>query len=144
MLCKAFSIATSGSAGAKVEYSGTFFNNSVQPTDLTFGIRLVNQSTNAETDIESGTWSNVNPNSGYNTSSSVTVPANTPAGTYSAYPIYKDENGAWQKMDSEVAAQTITIIAAGEGPVVVGSPSVSNGGYVTPSSGTYTVQYMEQ
>ena len=140
MQCIAFSIATSGTAGSGIQYSGTFYNTSLQSTDLTIGIRLVNQSTNEETDMEATTWSGVNPNEGYTiTNGSVVIPANTPAGTYSAYPIYKNENDTWQKMDSNLEAPTITILAAGEGLVVNGTPTISNGGYVTPNSGIYSI-----
>lgn len=139
MKCNAFTISSSASAGASASFSGTFFNTSLQTTDLTWGIQLVNQSTDDVTNIEVETWDDVAYNEGFSTNSAITIPVSQAPGAYTAYPAYKDENGAWQKMASSLSMPTLTVNAAGEGLIVNGTPTVSNGGYVTSNSGTFTV-----
>ena len=118
-------------------------NTSIIASSQTVGVRMVNNESSEATDIEATTWS-LEPNYFYtNASMSFTIPTQMAAGEYTVYPIFKDENNDWQLMQLPYGYSSIpamTVLTAGEGLIVDGTPTVSDDGYVTPTSGTYTIR----
>ena len=128
------------SPGNGLGISSSFTNNSFLTLNFTYGIKLVNNSTSAETYLEYSTYSNVSWGQGFNFSRSVSTSASMAAGTYTVYPYYKDGEGVWHPMSYSIELPTLTVLADGEGMYVTGTPAVSDEGYVTTNSGTITVR----
>lgn len=128
------------SPGNRLGVSSSFTNNSFLTLDITYGVKLVNNSTNAGTYLEYSTYSNVSWGEGFNFSSSVSTSASMAAGTYTVYPYYKDGEGVWHPMSYSIELPTLTVLADGEGLYVTGTPTVSDEGHVTTNSGTITVR----
>lgn len=144
MTCDGYSLGSNATAAGSSN-SLTFTkvtNTSIIASSQTVGVRLVNNENSATTDIEATTWA-LGPNFYTDADISFTVPTLMDAGEYTIYPIFKDENDQWQIMkflDGYSSIPTMTVLAAGQGLIVDGTPTVSNGGYVTPTSGTFTIR----
>lgn len=145
MTCDGYSLGSNATAAGSSN-SLTFTkvtNTSIIASSQTVGVRLVNNENSATTDIEATTWA-LGPKYFYTDADiSFTVPPLMDAGEYTIYPIFKDENDQWQIMkflDGYSSIPTMTVLAAGQGLIVDGTPTVSNGGYVTPTSGTFTIR----
>ncbi|MBR6086299.1 MAG: C10 family peptidase [Prevotella sp.] len=145
MTCDGYSLGSNATAAGSSN-SLTFTkvtNTSVIASSQTVGVRMVNDESSEATDIEATTWG-LEPNYYYMSNKmSFTVPTQMDAGEYKIYPIFKDENDQWQIMkflDGYNSIPTMTVLAAGEGLIADGTPTVSDDGYVTPTSGTYTIR----
>jgi len=116
-------------------------NNSFLTLSFTVGLKLVNQSTSDITYLEYTSYPFENKSWGQG--SAFTDYASTEVtlagGTYKAYPVYKDDEGNWHPLVYSFEEPTLNVMALGEGPAVNGTETISNGGYVTPKSGTFTV-----
>lgn len=141
--CNSLTLTNSSiTAGNDLWINTSITNNSFLSLNFTAGLKLVNQSTLAETYFEFTTYPFNNFSWGQSrsfddkTSTEVTFAS----GTYKAYPVYKDDEGNWHPLIYSFDEPTLTVIAPNEGPTVNGTQTVSNGGYVTPNSGTYTVR----
>lgn len=128
------------SPGNSLGISSSFTNNSFVTLDITFGAKLVNNSTSAETYLEYSSFGEVSWGEGFNFTNSASTSASMAAGTYTVYPVYKDGEGVWHPMLYDFALPTLTVLAADEGLYVTGAQTISDGGYVTPNSGTFTVR----
>lgn len=128
------------SPGNRLGVSSSFTNNSFVTLEITFGAKLVNNSTSAETYLEYSSFGEVSWGEGFNFSSSVSTSASMAAGTYTVYPYYKDGEGVWHPMSYSIELPTLTVLADGEGLYVTGTPTVSDEGHVTTNSGTITVR----
>ena len=144
MTCDGYSLGSNATAAGSSN-SLTFTkvtNTSIIASSQTVGVRLVNNESSS-TDIEATTW-DLGPNYYYTSNNmSFTVPTQMAPGEYTVYPIFKDENDQWQIMklpDRYSSIPTMTVLAAGEGLIVDGTPTVSDDGYVTPTRGTYTIR----
>lgn len=145
MTCDGYSLvsnATAAGSSNSLRFTKVT-NTSIIASSQTVGVRMVNNESSEATDIEATTWG-LEPNYYYMSNNmSFTVPTQMDAGEYKIYPIFKDENDQWQIMkflDGYSSIPTMTVLAAGEGLIVDGTPTVSDDGYVTPTSGTYTIR----
>ena len=127
------------SPGNQLGISASVTNNSFLTLNFTVGLKLVNQSTLEETYLEYYASNNVSWGQGYSFTQYVNTEVTLAGGTYKAYPVYKDDEGNWHPLVYSFEEPTLNVIALGEGPTVNGAATISNGGYVTPSSGTFTV-----
>lgn len=116
-------------------------NNSFLTLNFTVGLKLVNQSTSDITYLEYTSYPFENKTWGQG--SAFTDYASTEltlaSGTYTVYPVYKDNEGNWHPLTYDFEEPTLNVIGLDEGPIVNGAQTISNGGYVTPTSGTFTV-----
>ena len=127
------------SPGNKLGITSSVTNNSFVTLNFTVGLKLVNQSTDDVTYLEYNSFNNVSWGEGYNFTKSVSTEVTLEGGTYKAYPVYKDDEGNWHPLTYDFEEPTLNVIGLDEGPVVNGTPTISNGGYVTPNSGTYSI-----
>lgn len=126
------------SPGNSLGVSSSFTNNSFVTLDITFGVKLVNNSTSEETYFEYSNYEDVSWGQGFNFTNYASTSPSMAAGTYTVCPVYKDGEGVWYPMEYDFALPTLTLLAADEGLYATGAPTISDGGYVTPSSGTFT------
>ncbi len=116
-------------------------NNSFLTLSFTVGLKLVNQSTSDITYLEYTSYPFENKSWGQG--SAFTDYASTEltlaSGTYTVYPVYKDNEGNWHPLTYDFEEPTLNVLGLDEGPIVNGAQTISNNGYVTPTSGTFTV-----
>ena len=139
--CNSMSLTSNSiSPGNSLGVSTVFRNNSFVTLDITFGAKLVNNSTSAETYLEYNSYDDVSWGQGFSFTNYASTSLSMAAGTYTVYPYYKDGEGTWHPMQYDFALPTLTVLAADEGLYVSGAQTISDGGYVTPGSGTFTVR----
>lgn len=140
--CESLTLKSSSiSPGNNLAISSSFTNNSFVTLNITYGVKLVNNSTSAETYLEYSTYNNVSWGQGYNFANhEASTSASMDAGTYTVYPVYKEGEGDWHPMSYSIELPTLTVLAADEGLYVTGTPTISDEGYVTTNSGIFTVR----
>ena len=119
-------------------------NNSFLTLNFTVGLKLVNQSTSDETYLEytSYPFENKSWGQGRAFTDYASTEVTLAGGTYKAYPVYKDNEGNWHPLTYDFEVPTLNVMGLGEGPIVSGAQTISNNGYVTPTSGTFTVSIL--